>query len=152
MNFNEIKELIEIIHNSNLSYFEMQDEKDYIKIDKSISRNYTKESLDINNLNKLAITDTCERLELSDNLDLGDDFDYIKSPIVGTYYKAISPDAEPFVSVGQKISEGEVLCIIEAMKLMNEINTEFDCEIVNILVENGSMVEYGEPLFKVRRI
>ena len=76
----------------------------------------------------------------------------IASPIVGTFYEAMSPDDDPFVSVGQKISKGEVVCIVEAMKLMNEISAEFDCKIVSVLSENGKMVQYGEPLFKVRRV
>ena len=87
---------------------------------------------------------------MDDNIEI--DCDYIQSPIVGTYYEATSPDADPFVKVGQKISEGEVVCIVEAMKLMNEISAEFDCEVISVLGKNGEMVEYGEPLFKVRRI
>ncbi|MBO5131017.1 MAG: acetyl-CoA carboxylase biotin carboxyl carrier protein, partial [Romboutsia sp.] len=80
-----------------------------------------------------------------------EDFEYIKSPMVGTFYKAISPDEPPFVSVNQKISKGDIVCIVEAMKLMNEISSDCDCEIIDVLVENGVMVEYGEPLFKIRR-
>ena len=64
----------------------------------------------------------------------------------------MSPEDAPLVSIGQKISKGEVVCIVEAMKLMNEISAEFDCEIVSILGENGKMVQYGDPLFKVRRV
>lgn len=64
----------------------------------------------------------------------------------------MSPEDEPFVSIGQKINKGQVVCIVEAMKLMNEISAEFDCEIVSVLGENGKMVQYGEPLFKVRRV
>ncbi|AEB74734.1 acetyl-CoA carboxylase [Clostridium botulinum] len=74
----------------------------------------------------------------------------INSPIVGTFYSAPSPEDEPFATRGSKIKKGETLCIIEAMKLMNEIEAEENCEIVEILVENEDMVEYGQPLFKVR--
>lgn len=76
----------------------------------------------------------------------------IKSPIVGTFYAAPSPEDPPFVSVGDKVKRGDVLCIIEAMKLMNEIEAEDDYEIVEILVENEEMVEYGETIFKVRKL
>lgn len=166
MRFDEVKELIELINNSNLSYFEMRDEKEFIKMDKSITRNYVSNSNDLcdNSSNKLAITDLSNdvdiKTEVKENVEENhvsqnnddDDMEVIVSPIVGTFYESMSPDDDPFASVGQKISKGEVVCIVEAMKLMNEISAEFDCEIVSVLSENGKMVQYGEPLFKVRRV
>ena len=74
----------------------------------------------------------------------------LKSPIVGTYFAAPSPDAPPFVNVGDRVHVGQVLCIVEAMKLMNEIESEFAGEIVRIHVENGQPVEYGQPLFTIK--
>ena len=74
----------------------------------------------------------------------------IKSPMLGTFYSKPSPDAKAFVEVGQKVKVGETLCIIEAMKLMNEIESEYDGEIAEILVKDGEMVDYGKPLFKIR--
>jgi len=71
----------------------------------------------------------------------------VTSPMVGTFYRAPSPDAEPFVREGQKVRKGDVLCIIEAMKLMNEIEAEYDGTVDKILVENATPVEYGQPLF-----
>lgn len=76
----------------------------------------------------------------------------VTSPIVGTFYRSSSPDAEPFVDVGTRVKKGQVLCIIEAMKLMNEIESEVDGVIVRMLVENGHPVEYGEPLFLIEPI
>jgi len=73
----------------------------------------------------------------------------IKAPMVGTFYRASAPDSKPFVEVGQAIKEGETVCIIEAMKLMNEIEADTSGSIVEILVENGQPVEYGQPLFVV---
>ena len=73
----------------------------------------------------------------------------VKSPMVGTFYRASSPDAKPFVDVGSSISAGETLCIIEAMKLLNEIESEHSGVIKKIFVENGQPVEYGEPLFLI---
>lgn len=73
----------------------------------------------------------------------------IKSPIVGTFYSAPSPDAPPFVSVGHKVKKGQVLCVIEAMKMMNEIESETDGVISRILVENGDLVEFGQALFEI---
>ncbi len=74
----------------------------------------------------------------------------IKSPIVGTYYASPSPGAEPFVKVGDSVEMGQVVCIIEAMKLMNEIEADDSGEVMRIFVENGQPVEYGEPLFAIR--
>ena len=82
----------------------------------------------------------------ADNLPKGN---IVKSPMVGTFYRAASPGAKPFVDVGQLVSVGDRLCIIEAMKLMNEIESEFAGEIKAILVDNGQPVEYGQPLFIV---
>ncbi len=76
----------------------------------------------------------------------------ITAPLVGTFYRAPAPDAPPFAEIGDKVKKGKTLCILEAMKLMNEFQAEFDLEVVNILVENGRMVEYGTPLFEVRRV
>ncbi|MBM4136153.1 MAG: acetyl-CoA carboxylase biotin carboxyl carrier protein [Nitrospira sp.] len=76
----------------------------------------------------------------------------VTSPIVGTFYRAPSPDADPFVEVGLKVKKGQVLCIIEAMKLMNEIESEVDGIVVKGLVENGQPVEYGEPLFLIEPV
>jgi acetyl-CoA carboxylase biotin carboxyl carrier protein len=73
----------------------------------------------------------------------------IVSPIVGTFYRAASPDQDPYVDVGDVVKKGQVVCIIEAMKLMNEIESEVDGKIVEILVENERSVEYGEPLFRI---
>lgn len=73
----------------------------------------------------------------------------VNSPMVGTFYRAPSPDAKPFVQVGDSVSKGATLCIIEAMKLLNEIEAEQDCVIKEVLVENGQPVEYGQPLFVI---
>ncbi len=75
---------------------------------------------------------------------------YIKSPIVGTFYSASSPDAKPFVTIGDKVKKGDVVCILEAMKLMNEVEAEEEGEIIEILVQNEEMVEYGQPLFRLK--
>ncbi len=80
----------------------------------------------------------------------GDEFAIVKSPIVGTFYHAPEPGAPPFASVGDTVRKGQVLCIIEAMKLMNEIESEYDGEIVKAYVENGKPVQFGERLFAIR--
>jgi acetyl-CoA carboxylase biotin carboxyl carrier protein len=82
----------------------------------------------------------------SEDVDLA----IVKSPIVGTFYRAAEPDAPPFVDTGHTVRKGQVLCIIEAMKLMNEIESEVDGTVEEVLVENAKPVEYGQPLFKIK--
>lgn len=78
--------------------------------------------------------------------------DTIDSPIVGSFYRAPAPDAAPYVEVGQVVEKGEVICIVEAMKLMNEIESEFRCKILKICKENAQAVEFGDTLFVVERV
>ena len=73
----------------------------------------------------------------------------VKSPMAGVFYQAPSPEADPYVRVGSKVKKGDVLCVIEAMKLLNEITADTDGEIVDVCVENGQLVEYGQVLFKI---
>jgi acetyl-CoA carboxylase biotin carboxyl carrier protein len=82
-------------------------------------------------------------------VDADDGSALITSPFVGTFYRAPSPESAPFVEVGQTVKKGQVLCIVEAMKLMNEIEADTTCKIVEILQSNGEAVEFGQPLFKV---
>jgi acetyl-CoA carboxylase biotin carboxyl carrier protein len=79
-----------------------------------------------------------------------EDLHLVKSPIVGTFYGSPSPGAEPFVKIGAYVEDGETLCIVEAMKLMNEIESDSSGEVLRIFVENGQPVEYGQPLFGIR--
>ena len=82
--------------------------------------------------------------------EAGGELAIVKSPIVGTFYRAAEPGAKPFVSVGDVVKKGQVLCIIEAMKLMNEIDSEYDGEITSVYIENGQAVQYGERLFAIK--
>jgi acetyl-CoA carboxylase biotin carboxyl carrier protein len=76
----------------------------------------------------------------------------ITSPMVGTFYIAPSPDSPPFVKIGDRVRKGDTLCILEAMKIMNELEAEFDCKILDILVKDGEPVEYDKPLFRVEKL
>jgi len=76
----------------------------------------------------------------------------ITSPMVGTFYASPSPDAPPFVKVGDTVKKGQTLCILEAMKIMNELDAEYDCKIIDILVADGEAVEYDKPLFVVKKL
>ncbi len=91
----------------------------------------------------------------SENVNVGKDekkeeYKIVKSPMVGTFYSKPSPDAKPYVEIGQKVKKGDTLCIVEAMKLMNEIESEFDGEIVEICLKDGEMCDYGKSLFKIK--
>lgn len=83
-------------------------------------------------------------------VDDGGELCIVKSPIVGTFYRAADPTAKAFVSIGDTVKKGQVLCIIEAMKLMNEIDSEYDGEVTSIYIENGQAVQYGERLFAIK--
>ena len=87
---------------------------------------------------------------LGDGADADVELAVVKSPIVGTFYRSPEPGTAPFVEIGTTVKKGQVLCIIEAMKLMNEIDSEYDGEIANVYVENGQPVQYGERLFAIR--
>lgn len=165
MNINEIKELIELINSSDLAYFEYECEGSRIKMDKSLTRGLVQdkevikeESIkkipSIENTKKEIVKEETAREEIKvDNKEEKEDLEdvtIISSPMVGTFYGAPSPDSDSFVSIGEKVNVGSVLCIIEAMKLMNEIESEVNGTVVDILVKDGEMVEYGTPLFKIK--
>lgn len=86
----------------------------------------------------------------SGNAAVSADENVIKAPIIGTFYSASSPEAAPYVKTGDKVSKGAVICILEAMKVMNEIECEQDCEIVEILAHDGDVIQYGQPLFRIK--
>ena len=88
--------------------------------------------------------------ETTEASEASEDLEEILSPMVGTFYQKPSPESDPYVAIGDKISEDTIVCIVEAMKLFNEIEAELNGEIVEILVNDGELVEYGQPLFKVK--
>lgn len=165
MDLKVIAELVKMVGESKLSSLEVEEKDFRIKLEKlspniidatpKNEKKVTKEDYDSNvkfTTNKqIAFDEELEIAQVSSNTENVDfNTTTIKSPIVGTFYLSSSPDSEPFVAVGKKVKKGEILCIIEAMKLMNEIECENDGELVEILVENGQMVEYGQPLFKIK--
>lgn len=169
MEFKEIEVLIDKINSSEISLFEVKMDNFYIKMDKSLVResfaNKNKESENQNLSNEESKVDSVKSqdnfvatnnksTEVTDEIstaDTEDNFYIVKSPMVGTFYIAPGVDLDPFVKVGSNIKKGDTLCIIEAMKLMNELESDINGEIAEILVNNGDMVEYGAELFKIRR-
>jgi acetyl-CoA carboxylase biotin carboxyl carrier protein len=160
MNLRDIKELVKIIDSSNLTEFQF--EKDNVKIllkKEIILKQVTHQEImplynegrargvvEASDLQK----NVEEKVELEDK-SINENVHIVKSPILGTFYASPNPDAPPYAKVGDKVKIGDVLCIVEAMKLMNEINSDAEGEIVEVLVENQSPVEYGQPLFKIRK-
>jgi len=154
MDFKEVKELIEVINTSNIAFFEITNENCHIKMDKSLNREVSstttveQKPVIVNNT-KTTISETSTSTILEKEVE-DDSLVTITSPMVGTFYGGVSPDSPSFVKDGDSINIGDTLCIIEAMKLMNEIESELNGEILEILVKNEDMVEFGQKLFKVR--
>lgn len=146
MEYNEIKQLMEDMENSNLSSLDISlPDGTKISIQKEIKeehKNYTiKNQKTVINENKEHETQKVEQSNNKENQKI------VKSPMVGTFYLKPSPTAEAYTQVGKKVKKGDTLCIVEAMKLMNEIESEFDGTVVEILLKDGEQVEYGKPLF-----
>lgn len=169
MDFNGIKELIETVNSSDIAYFEYKTNDGHIKMDKSLTRNLTEASSNSKEIiikdekeTKASVPNTSnenknisqtQSINKEENKPLEDDNEnlyIVKSPMVGTFYSSPSPDKDAFVRVGDKVNASSILCIIEAMKLMNEIESEVNGTIKEILVKDGEMVEYGQPLFKIK--
>ncbi len=171
MDYINIQELIKTVSNSELTSFEIETEGIRIKMEKKEQQvivermpvnatpveSGTKEALIRGNVaanqvsaekleNNIASTiENVAKVIPEENLFV------VKSPIVGTMYSSPNPESQNFVKVGSMVKKGDTLCILEAMKLMNEIESEVDGEIVEVLVSNEDMVEYGQPLFKIRK-
>lgn len=159
MNINEVKELIKLINTSELAYFEYKSGDSHIKMDKSLTRGVNvspskevkSETVTEKIHSEKMISEVIDEVKETDKEEPQDICGTIvTSPMVGTFYGSPSPDSDSFVKVGDNVKKGSVLCIIEAMKLMNEIESEVSGSIVQVLVKDGDMVEYGTPLFKIR--
>ncbi|WP_195334964.1 acetyl-CoA carboxylase biotin carboxyl carrier protein [Paraclostridium bifermentans] len=157
MKVNEIKELLLTIDKTNLTYVNLKDENFILEVSKGEIPVNTKTVE--NKKEELKLTevssayDEANKEETSVDLEVSNDnIHVIKAPIMGTYYEASGPESSTFVKVGDKVSKGDTLCIIEAMKLMNEINSDVDGEVVDILVSNEDLVEYNQAIFKIKTI
>lgn len=142
MEVKKIKELAKILNEFDLNVIDISEGENKIRLEKNIPNTSEKISAASVVVPPVAEQPTDKEVDFNDIKE-------IKSPMVGVFYQAPSPDSPPFVKIGDKIKKGDVLCIIEAMKIMNEITAEFDGEIVDICAKNGEIVEYGQTLFKV---
>ena len=152
MTFEEIKELIGLVLNTGIAELEVGRGEDRVRIRRSMEPPPREVTLPTaahpGHHLPAPVGPRIETAGAPAEPDEG--LEYVKSPIVGTFYESPAPDAEVFVNVGDRVKPGKVLCIIESMKLMNEIESEVSGTIVRKLVENGRPVEYGEALFAVR--
>lgn len=148
MNVEQIEKLVEIVEKSSLTVFSYKDGDVKITMSKLDNPPVVAAGVPVPPPMPAA-ADAASQSAEDQTEDDGTQF--ITSPIVGTFYAAPSPDAPAFVRVGDRVKNGETVCILEAMKLMNEIQCEFDCEIEAVLVSNEQKVEYGQPLFRVKK-
>jgi len=145
----DIKDLIITINNTDIERVEIEKDNIRIMISKGNSNKVKDSTTIVSNPIEVEVN---KEIITREEVSLEDENLYIvKSPMVGVYYEAPSPGEESFVKVGSIVEKGQTLCIIEAMKLMNEIEAEVSGEIVDILVKNEDVVEYGQPLMKIRR-
>lgn len=158
MDFNGIKEILEMVNNSDIALFDYTTNDGHLVLDKSLTRSNSKDTVVAQDVNtdikqeevKNTVSTVVENNTAEPATTEEEGLTVITSPMVGTFYSSPSPDSENYVKVGDTVSKDQVLCIIEAMKLMNEIQSEYTGEIKQILVKNGDMVEYGQPLFKIK--
>lgn len=153
MDIKEIKSLIKMVMESDISEFELENSEEKIKI----KRGSVQEIVHYQTPHQIMLQQpvTVPATEISAAplaTSVEEKGESITSPIVGTFYRAPAPDAPPYVEVGQIIEKGQVLCIVEAMKLMNEIEAESRCKIIKICKENAQPVEFGDVLFVVEMI
>ncbi len=153
MDLRKIKKLMELLEESGIAEIEVKEGEESIKLSRNTQavQNIIKpaETNQIittsNNIKDTAVAD--DKVDKSKELPDGD---VITSPMVGTFYRAASPDSKPFVEKGQKVSKGDTLCILEAMKMMNQVNAETGGTIIDILVGDAEPVEFGQPLFVIK--
>lgn len=151
----QIKQLIEILENSKLSVMELTDEGGSIRLEKPAPASVNTFAVNAGNVPVAAQPETLQPADSSAAVmqtpvdNAADNSRTINAPMVGVFYAAASPESSPYVTVGQKVNKGDVVCIIEAMKLMNEITAEQSGTITEVCVNNGDIVEYGQALFKI---
>jgi acetyl-CoA carboxylase biotin carboxyl carrier protein len=157
MDYNLIKKLVKIVEQSNVTEFSVQEGDLKIKISKNgkqqtINTVVAQPAAQQVQAPAVAPNQSEVKPQVNENQAAANPNHHeVCSPIVGTFYRAPSPDSEPYVKVGDTVSEGTVLCIVEAMKLMNEIESDVNGKIVKILVDNATPVEYNQPLFIIEK-
>ena len=154
MDLRKLKTLIDLVEASDISELELTEGEEKVKISRQNNKaqslapvNYVQQPIQPT-VNQQPQAQTEEPLGKVDTTAI-DNKDAITSPMVGTFYRAASPDSAPFIDIGSTVKKGETLCIIEAMKILNEIESDKEGTISKILIENGQPVEFGQPLFEI---
>ena len=153
MDLRKIKKLIEMLQESDLNEIEVKEGEESVRINrKKESVIHTSTPFSVGqNLNQssapLQQTDSSE----IENGHAAEDLNHITSPMVGTFYRKPAPDKEPFIEVGQTVKKGDTVCIIEAMKMMNQVKSEFDGKVIAINIEDGDPVEFGQELISIEK-
>lgn len=155
MNVEEIKELMTLFNDSNMTEFHLSNEEFEVQFSKreeypQVVSNAVAPVANVASPVEAAPVSAAPSAEAQEAPQVATDAKYIRSPIVGVVYLQSSPDADPFVQVGKQITSNDTVCIIEAMKIMNEIKSDFNGEVLEVLVENGQMVDFGQKLFAIR--
>ena len=155
MNVEEIKELMTLFNESNMTEFHLSNEEFEVQFSKreeypQVVSNAVAPVANVASSVEAAPVSVSSSAETQEAPQVATDAKYITSPIVGVVYLQSSPDADPFVQVGKQITSNDTVCIVEAMKIMNEIKSDFNGEVVEVLVENGQMVDFGQKLFAIR--
>ena len=155
MNVEEIKELMVLFNESNMTEFHLSNEEFEVQFSKreeypQVVSNTVAPVANVASPVEAAPVSVFSSAETQEAPQVATDAKYITSPIVGVVYLQSSPDADPFVQVGKQITSNDTVCIVEAMKIMNEIKSDFNGEVVEVLVENGQMVDFGQKLFAIR--
>jgi len=153
MDIRKVKKLIEMLEESNLEEIEIQEGEESVRLVKNKPNNLlSNQPIYTESIQTIEDRPTERSKEESEEpAEDEDSGDLINSPMVGTFYASASPGSKPFVSVGDHVNEGDVVCIVEAMKMMNEIKSEFSGEVLSINVENSQPVEYGQTLFEISK-
>jgi len=149
MTIKELKEMINLMQEHGLVELEIEKNGFKIRLKKGVTGAIVQEEL--YSAPKSAKSEKHSELQTSSPIE-ETGVTIIRSPMVGTFYTAPAPDVDPYVSRGQEIKSGDVLCIIEAMKLMNEIKSDISGKVVDVLIENGQPVEFDQPLFKIQKL
>ena len=155
MNIKKIKELMALFNESNMTEFHLSNEEFEVQFSKreeypQVVSNAVAPVANVASPVEAAPVSVSSSAETQEAPQVATDAKYITSPIVGVVYLQSSPDADPFVQVGKQITSNDTVCIVEAMKIMNEIKSDFNGEVVEVLVENGQMVDFGQKLFAIR--
>ena len=149
MDLRKLKKLIDLVEESGISELELTEGEEKVRISRALMPSQAAVAHYMPTPQAAAVSHTASVPTAATPIVPEVEGHIVKSPMVGTFYRSSSPDAKAFIDVGSKVAVGETLCIIEAMKLLNEIECDFAGVIKKILVENGQPVEYGEPLFVI---